>query len=162
DHQTVDCPLYGKAVRATVDRKRQNVQTPERIQQTRGASPDLLEKDVMQKMRRATANGAGNGDKSFFVWTEQANSMAKKYGPWEVMNQIGEGGQAHVYLVRDTRDLDAPPAALKRLRNKDRLDRFKREVEAALSLTHENILRIVDHGLDGQKPYFVAEYCQGD
>jgi len=85
--------------------------------------------------------------------------MAKRYGPWEVIRPLGEGGQGQVYLVRDTRNAEAPLRALKRLVNKERLDRFRQEVQTALNLKHENIIRVEEYDLDGEKPYFLAEFC---
>ena len=50
---------------------------------------------------------------------------------------------------------------LKRLKNLERIERFKREIEAIRNLSHENIVRLIDFDLESSKPYLVMEYCTG-
>ncbi len=87
--------------------------------------------------------------------------MPQQYGKWEIVKPLGEGGQAHTYLVREVGSPEQPLFVLKRLKNRNRLDRFETEVKAGLALHHPNILEIVDQDLEHEKPYFVAEYCAG-
>ena len=88
--------------------------------------------------------------------------MATKYGNrWEVIEPLGEGGQAQVFLVRDLSSVGEETFVLKRLRNQKRLDRFAREVRSAISLEHPNLIRHVDHDLEGPKPFLVVEHCAG-
>jgi serine/threonine protein kinase len=86
---------------------------------------------------------------------------AKKYGEWEVVRSLSEGGQAHLFLVKDSTGKRAGQYVLKRLKNVKRLDLFKREIEAIRQLEHPNILSIYDYDLAGSAPYYVAEYCEG-
>jgi serine/threonine protein kinase len=86
--------------------------------------------------------------------------MAKQYGRWRNVGSLGEGGQAHVYLVEDSSGKDAGPFVLKRLRREGRLALFQQEIETTRSIEHPNIIRIVDFDLNAEKPYFVAEYCE--
>lgn len=89
--------------------------------------------------------------------------MAKRYGVWEVIETQGEGGQSHVFAVRDTRNPDAPAAALKRLRNPNRLPRFKAEVEALSSVNHPYVVKPVEVSL-GQDPFYyvMPRFERGD
>ncbi len=88
--------------------------------------------------------------------------MAKIYNDrWEVIKSIGEGGQAHVLLVRDVTNPDAPAMALKRLKNHNRMERFRKEFDALQKLDHPNILKPVDHFLGGDRPFIVMPYCDG-
>lgn len=88
--------------------------------------------------------------------------MGKTYGGrWEIVESLGEGGQAHTFLVKDIRGDGAAHYALKRLKNLDRLDRFKREIEVIRNLSHENIVALVDFDLDADRPYLVTEFCEG-
>src|SRR5438067_2157926 len=88
--------------------------------------------------------------------------MAQIYGDrWAVKESLGEGGQAHTFLVTDGNAEGEAHYVLKRLKNIDRLDRFKREIEAVRSLTHENIVQLVDFDLDAKRPYLVTENCAG-
>jgi len=47
---------------------------------------------------------------------------------------------------------------LKRLKNRKRLSRFQREVEALKKLSHPGILRIVE--TSQEEPVYIAEYCE--
>lgn len=88
--------------------------------------------------------------------------MAQVFGDrWEVKDALDEGGQAHTFLVIDTKGGTDTLYVLKRLKNKNRIERFKREVEAARNLTHENIVHLIDFNLDADRPYLVTEYCMG-
>jgi serine/threonine protein kinase len=88
--------------------------------------------------------------------------MAKTYGKrWEVLQSLGEGGQAHTFLVKDIRGESETQYVLKRLKNLSRIDRFRGEIEAIRNVTHENIVRLIDFDLENKKPYLVTEYCAG-
>ena len=76
---------------------------------------------------------------------------AKVYGGrWEVVRPLGEGGQAHVYAVKDLRGEHVSEMALKRLTNVKRRDRFLKEAAAGLRLQHENIVKVIDHSTLGE------------
>ena len=88
--------------------------------------------------------------------------MAKVYGDrWEVRESLGEGGQAHAFLVGDLRGESQTRYVLKRLKNIDRLPRFAKEIEAVRNLNHQFIVRLVDFFLEVPEPYLVTEYCAG-
>jgi serine/threonine protein kinase len=71
--------------------------------------------------------------------------MAKAYGDrWKVVSTISAGGQGDVYRVTDATGELAGEWALKRLRRKDRIGRFRQEVEILRRLRHDNIIMIVD------------------
>jgi serine/threonine protein kinase len=73
---------------------------------------------------------------------------------------MGEGGQAHVFEVKDLRN-DAPNRVLKRLKNLNRLGRFKAEIEAIERLDHPNVIKLIDYNLDDASPYIVLELLSG-
>lgn len=85
--------------------------------------------------------------------------MAKSFGQWQVDGQIGEGGMGHVYKVKHlgTGQL----GALKRLKNPNRLERFKQEVRAVRVLEHPGIIPILDCNLDADPFYAVYEFEPG-
>lgn len=87
--------------------------------------------------------------------------MAKSYGRWRTVGSIGEGGQAHLFLVEDTKGEHPGRYVLKRLINPGRLDLFEREVRAMQTVQHPNVLRLIDYDLHGGPAYYVAEYCEG-
>lgn len=88
--------------------------------------------------------------------------MAKIYGNrWQISEGLGEGGQAHTFLVKDVGRNEGTLYVLKRLKNINRIKRFEDEVKAVKSLTHENIVTLIDFDLEGDQPYLVTEYCSG-
>ena len=88
--------------------------------------------------------------------------MAKIYGNrWVWKKDLKEGGQAHTYIVTDSRGSGNEQYVLKRLKNLKRISRFKDEIEAIRDLSHDNILRLIDFDLEVDKPYLVTEYCKG-
>lgn len=74
----------------------------------------------------------------------------------------GEGGQAHTFLVKRADGSDDRQYVLKRLKNPQREDRFKSEIEACKSLKHPNILPPVEYGYTpAKKPFLISGYCEG-
>jgi eukaryotic-like serine/threonine-protein kinase len=88
----------------------------------------------------------------------------RKVGAYRLLERIGEGGMANVYLARH--DLLKRPTAVKVLklaRTTDELvARFEREAQLASSLTHPNTVEIFDYGRarDGHF-YYAMEYLDG-
>lgn len=87
---------------------------------------------------------------------------------YEIIEKIGEGGMAEVYKAK-CRVLNRF-VAIKILKNEFIDDetfasKFKREAQAAASLSHPNIVNIYDVGninnKDGNTPYIVMEYIKG-
>jgi serine/threonine protein kinase len=96
---------------------------------------------------------------------QEVRAMTRIYGNrWKTIDNISAGGQGVVLKVEDsTRGLPGV-YALKRLIHVDdpsRMKRFSREIETLQKLNHPNTLKIIDHNLDTDKPYFVTEYCAG-
>jgi len=88
--------------------------------------------------------------------------MATRYGDrWEVIESLGEGGQALTFLVRDINGTSETKYVLKRLKNHNRIERFKREIETIRNLSHENIVNLIDFDFEASKPFLVTEYCVG-
>ena len=81
-------------------------------------------------------------------------------GKRQNIRQLGEGGQAHTFLVKGPDDDEQ--FVLKRLKNASRLPQFRSEVEAGIHLTAPNIVRVVDQNLeDESNAWLVTEYCRG-
>ena len=91
--------------------------------------------------------------------------MSKTFGGrYEVLEQIGSGGMAVVYKAKDL--LLNRVVTIKLLREQFLTDeefvrRFRREAQAAASLSHPNIVSIYDVGKDGNVEYIVMEYVEG-
>lgn len=87
--------------------------------------------------------------------------LGKRY---ELLEQIGGGGMAVVYLAKDTY-LDRL-VAVKLLRDEytddqDFIRRFHKEAKAVASLSHPNIVSIYDFGEEGKTSFLVMEYVEG-
>ena len=94
--------------------------------------------------------------------------MAKdEYGKWEIVDDIDEGGQAHVFRVKDRTGAVPGILALKRLRNGNRIDRFRNEVEAVAALKHPNVVPLIDNSalyapaFKKDRRYMVMPFAEG-
>ncbi|HYI08570.1 MAG TPA: serine/threonine-protein kinase [Thermoanaerobaculia bacterium] len=88
--------------------------------------------------------------------------MGQVYGErWEIVRDLGQGGQGQAFLVKDRNSETAEQYVLKRLINVKRSARFEKEVEAIAKLNHPNVLRLVDSDVKAEpRPYLVTEYCR--
>jgi serine/threonine protein kinase/Tol biopolymer transport system component len=84
---------------------------------------------------------------------------------YRLMEMIGRGGMAEVFLAEDTR-LNRRVAIkfLSRefIKDTDRTRRFTREARAASALNHPNILIVHDIGESADGQYIVSEYVEGE
>jgi len=85
-------------------------------------------------------------------------------GRYEILDELGRGGMAIVYLARQT-DLERP-VALKELSSFRQSDpafvqRFLRESRLAGSLSHPNIVTVYDYLEEDRTPYIAMEYVEG-
>ncbi|MBX9928860.1 MAG: protein kinase [Gemmatimonadaceae bacterium] len=84
-------------------------------------------------------------------------------GRYEVRQELGAGGMAHVYLARDNRyDRDV---AIKVLRTEVAAalgaERFLAEIEMISRLSHPNVLPLYDSGNTAGTLYYVSPYMDG-
>lgn len=85
-----------------------------------------------------------------------------RVGPYELLEEIGRGGQGVVYRGH----VDGRPVAIKRLLHgslaseTSRL-RFEREVEAVRALTHPGIVSVVDVVTEGGQSFLVLDWVDG-
>jgi eukaryotic-like serine/threonine-protein kinase len=84
------------------------------------------------------------------------------FGKYQVVELIGQGGFGRVYKAFDP--------ALKRhvavktclLQDGEMRARFGREAEIAANLRHPHIVTVYDYGHEGDEPYLVQEYLEGE
>ncbi len=91
--------------------------------------------------------------------------MGKRFGHYEIIKQIGEGGMGEVYLAKDNK-LDRK-VAVKILNEKfanheSNLNRFILEAKAASALNHPNILVIHEIGETDDIHYIISEFIEGE
>ena len=85
-------------------------------------------------------------------------------GRYRVLQHLGGGGSAEVYVAEDT--LLHRKVALKVLRRRDADDRqtrhFEREARCAALMNHPNVVTIYDVGHDGDVHYIATEFIEGE
>jgi serine/threonine protein kinase len=86
-------------------------------------------------------------------------------GPYEILNQIGEGGMGEVWRARDQRigrDVAIKVLPESFTRGDERVWRFEQEARAAGALNHPGLVTIFDVGTtDDGSPYIVMELLEG-
>src|SRR5258708_1548529 len=93
-----------------------------------------------------------------------ARSTLKRFGDYELLEEIARGGMGIVYKARQI-SLNRL-AAVKMILSGDfaspgYVERFKREAEAAGSLSHQNIVAIHEVGVQDGQHYFSMDYVPG-
>ncbi|MEO6104742.1 MAG: serine/threonine-protein kinase [Pseudoxanthomonas sp.] len=97
---------------------------------------------------------------------DSRESIGTHLGHWMLERVIGRGGMGTVYAARrDDRDT-LQRAAVKRLHRRWdgslQAQRFLQERRILAALSHPNIPRLIDHGLDAdQRPWFALEMVEG-
>ncbi|WML43658.1 Stk1 family PASTA domain-containing Ser/Thr kinase [Neobacillus sp. PS3-40] len=85
-------------------------------------------------------------------------------GRYKILDMIGGGGMANVYLAHDMildRDVAVKMLRLDLTNDEEFIRRFHREAQSATSLTHPNIVNIYDVGEENDLYYIVMEYVNG-
>ncbi|GAA0331447.1 Stk1 family PASTA domain-containing Ser/Thr kinase [Bacillus carboniphilus] len=85
-------------------------------------------------------------------------------GRYKILEMIGGGGMANVYLAHDMildRDVAIKILRLDFSDNDNFIRRFHREAQSATSLAHSNIVSIYDVGEEDDIYYIVMEYVEG-
>ena len=100
----------------------------------------------------------------------EAADRGRRFGPWQVVGELGRGGMGTVYLVERADGQFRQQAALKLVRlggdvgtdSAEIFFRFELERQILASLNHANIARLLDGGRseDG-RPFLVMEYVAG-
>ncbi|MBK8697140.1 MAG: protein kinase [Deltaproteobacteria bacterium] len=86
-------------------------------------------------------------------------------GRYEIVSLLGEGGMGAVFQAKHR--VLGRIVAIKVLKpdmatSEQFAGRFLQEAKSAAELHHKNIVEISDYGVDGDRPYMVMEYLQGE
>ena len=82
-------------------------------------------------------------------------------GRYAVMERVGSGGMAEVYRARDQllgRDVAVKVLSERFSRDRNFVERFRREAQSAANLNHPNIVSRYDYGADDGTYFIVMEY----
>jgi serine/threonine protein kinase len=87
-----------------------------------------------------------------------------EYGRYRILNQLGQGGMATVYLAEDP--LLQRLVAIKVIQahlssNSSLMDRFTIEAKTIAALRHINIVEVFDFGIQDDQQFLVMEYIDG-
>ncbi|MCD4837308.1 Stk1 family PASTA domain-containing Ser/Thr kinase [Neobacillus sedimentimangrovi] len=85
-------------------------------------------------------------------------------GRYKIIDMIGGGGMANVYLAHDMildRDVAVKMLRMDFANDEEFIRRFRREAQSATSLAHPNIVNIYDVGEENDLYYIVMEYVDG-
>jgi WD40 repeat protein/predicted Ser/Thr protein kinase len=90
--------------------------------------------------------------------------FGEQLGQYILLEQLGEGGMAKVYNALDSRV--ERNVAIKVILPSKRtssvfLQQFEREAKALANLTHTNIVKVLNYGVQNGQPYLVMEYVSG-
>lgn len=86
-------------------------------------------------------------------------------GRYKILEMIGGGGMANVYLAHDMildRNVAVKMLRLDLTNDEEFIRRFHREAQSATSLNHPNIVNIYDVGEEDDLYYIVMEYVDGE
>ena len=98
---------------------------------------------------------------------EGATGGVGSFGRYRVQERIGAGGMGAVYLAHDD-ELDRQ-VAVKVLRpliaasgpSAELIERFRREARAVALVSHPNVVKVFDQGIQDDVPYLVMELVNG-
>jgi len=93
--------------------------------------------------------------------------LGRQFGEWATVKRLGAGGMAVVYKGVSTLTMNEDEAVAVKVMSPDLAQdveyrrRFDREVQISRTLSHANVVRMIDHGDQDGVLYLVMEYIQG-
>lgn len=113
----------------------------------------------LEDLRRAGLNetsGSTDGD--------QSGETAKTFGRFQIVRELGHGGQGSVYLAFDPtlgREVALKIPRPETLATPELRARFVREARAAASFDHRHLVTVYEAGNVGPICYIASRYCAG-
>ena len=138
---------------------------------------DLLPAPEMDALASAAADPDADAEtlarglvKRNLLTAYQARKLWKGQGPdlflnqYVLMDKIGEGGMGEVFRATHKalgRDVALKVMRRERMANPESVKRFRREIRAAATLSHENVVMAYDADQSGEVHFFAMEYVDG-
>lgn len=91
--------------------------------------------------------------------------IGNRLGDFQIMRKLGRGGMADVFAARQLslgRDVALKVLRSDYARDKDYVERFRREARAAAKLNHPNIVQVYEVGTVDSQHYIAQELIDGD
>jgi len=131
---------------------------------------ELLRKEVESLLAAAAEDEAAAaslpGNPSEHVLVEDA-MVGRRIGAYKIIQRIGRGGMATVYLASRADEQYEKQVAIKillpELGSEELLRRFRNERQTLAKLDHPNIVKLLDGGSTEEGlPYLVMDYVEGE
>jgi hypothetical protein len=94
----------------------------------------------------------------------ETHMIGERLGGWVIFRELGRGGMGRVFLAQE--EITGRQAAVKVLapelaQDVGFLQRFQREIETLSQLTHPNVVRFYNSGLENGHYFYAMEYVEG-
>src|SRR5713226_2975567 len=132
------------------------------------AADESLHREVESLLAAAESEAAGDGSVAASAEHSRLEDamIGRRVGAYRVIQRIGRGGMATVYLASRADEQYEKQVAIKillpELGSDELLRRFRNERQTLAKLDHPNIVKLLDGGsTDEGLPYLVMDYVQG-
>lgn len=92
---------------------------------------------------------------------KKLKTLQTAFNTYQIQEMLGEGGAGRVYRVIDTSESIYAAKVLKAGQSSKKRQRFKNEIDFCSHNRHENIIRVIDHGVinyDDPAPFYIMPY----
>ena len=132
------------------------------------ATDESLRSEVESLLAAAESEAAGDASLAAAAQSFCLNDamVGRRIGAYKIIQRIGRGGMATVYLASRADEQYEKQVAIKillpELGSDELLRRFRNERQTLAKLDHANIVKLLDGGSTGEGlPYLVMDYVQG-